>query len=107
MLACVAIIAQVVWLNRATGGHVFTAFPHPDLAQMKAHEGEMSALFHDDTLDGPVVVKDPITNDFALGWLPSGWGKHSISVLTLATPAFVALGLLFTRGPARPSTPAI
>lgn len=105
MLACLSVIAQAIWLNRATGGRVFTAFPHPDLAQMKAHEGEMSALFHDATLDGPEVVKDPISNDFALGWLPSGWGRHTISVLTISTPALFTLGLLITLKPRRAITP--
>lgn len=100
-VSCLAIIAQAIWLNRATGGRVFTAFPHPDLAAMKEHEGELSALFHDSTLDGSVIVKDPIRNDFALGWLPSGWGRHALSVFSLSIPACLALMLI-----ARPHRPS-
>ncbi len=84
VLACLASVGEVWWLNVETGGRAWTSFPSAALASMKGHEGEVGEV-----MGGPAPA--PIDNDFHLGWLPSGTGREMMSVTTLGMPAVLAL----------------
>lgn len=94
ILFCVSIIAQAVVLNRLTGGRAFTCYPNPALARMQYYESAARSVFHDEEAGGIAQLPPPIENDFQLGWLPSGFNRNGLSVLSLTIPALAVAVVL-------------
>ncbi|TVQ64166.1 MAG: hypothetical protein EA379_02450 [Phycisphaerales bacterium] len=93
-VCAVGVLVQAVALWRATGGAGFTRyFDEARAAREAAQEPSLSDLFEGTGLDDAHGKMEAVENRFALGLLPSGPDKHAVSVLTLALPSLLALGV--------------
>jgi hypothetical protein len=88
------VIVQTLMLCGRTGWHGFTRFPSPNLEFIKQQTGGLANLFQDTGLNDKLGPVAPDENRFAFGWLPSGWGSDTVSVLTLAAPSLITLILV-------------
>lgn len=92
VLASMAVvIAMTLLLWSSTGRAGYTKYHDPARAQRdaQAQEGSLEDLFS----DAGIEALPEVPNEFQLGLLPSGAGKHAVSALTIAGPAaLVGLG---------------
>lgn len=88
LLGAGAAIAGSLLAFFATGMHPYTRFRDRDLEQANA-ESSLSDLFND---AGAEVAPTPrVESANAIGFLPSGPGLASLSVVTVSGPALVAM----------------
>ncbi len=91
---CGLVIAGSLVAFAATGMYPYTRFYDPELAKVNAEHGLNDLLADTGIADehGPL---DKVDNVTAFGFLPSGPGKASMSVVTTAGPAAVAAVVVF------------
>ena len=90
---CAVVIAMTLLLWSATGRAGYTRYHDAERAERDAQaaQGSIADLFADTGIEALPEVE----NRFMLGLAPSGPGKHSVSVITIAGPAMlVGLGSL-------------
>ena len=85
----IVILLQSTVLWWQTGRAGLTRYYDPERA---AHERRAAAIDSvlDDPASAPTAPLGP-PNSFALGFLPFGFGRHLISLITLSLPAIIVL----------------
>ncbi len=87
--ACLFVAIQGVLLCLATGGRMLTRFPDPRIEHMIREEIRRQIVLPDEPTTLP-----PMDNSFALGWLPSGFSREGLSVVSIALPCVFAAVVL-------------
>ncbi len=75
----------------ATGMHPYTRFRDKDIEAVNA-ESDLSDLFAETGSQPPPEQVESVN---AIGFLPSGPGLASLSVVTVSGPALLVMGILF------------
>lgn len=86
-VCALAILGSLV-AYAATGAYAFTRFRDKELEQANA-QNELSGMFADTSDDQ--AEKKRVESVNAIGLMPSGPGLASVSVATIAAPAFVVM----------------
>ena len=78
----------------ATGMYPYTRFKSDETAAVNA-ETSLTAMFDDTGLDEGEGEMEQVVNVTAIGLLPSGPGRASISVASITGPALLVAGAVF------------
>ncbi|MBI4716486.1 MAG: hypothetical protein HY763_01660 [Planctomycetes bacterium] len=98
-VACgVAVVFQAILLWAVTGRAGFTRYYDPARAARERAAVGAADLFADTGLEETTGRFEQVPNEFRLGLLPSGGGKHLLSMLTLAGPGVLAILLVTADG---------
>lgn len=89
VVAAPAVLAFLLW--DATGRAGWTRYRDADRAEREAAAAEESLadLFEDTGVNDELGALDTVPNEFALGMLPSGGGRHLVSLATIAVPSLL------------------
>lgn len=87
-MVCAASIAVAIGVSLATGSRPFTRFHDKEVANVSETD-DLSGLFGETGLADQHGELESVDSRFALGWLPSGPGRASLSVMTIAGFAVV------------------
>jgi hypothetical protein len=93
LIACGLASAGSFAVFVATGMYPYTRFKSEETAAVNA-ETSLTAMFDDTGLDEGEGEMEQVANVTAIGFLPSGPGRASISVMSITGPALVVAGVV-------------